>query len=106
MPPRPGYEYGNAVTRRRPRRPPSARGATAASCRSRRCQCRSGIRAWSRPEHLARNAGLEVTLYSSAGKRSLRQLSRQGPQLRWAAFEAANARSIPARLAASITTTY
>ena len=37
-----------------------------------------------------RFAGLDVTVYSSDGKRSLGHLSRQGsPELRWAAFEAA-----------------
>ena len=41
-------------------------------------------------EKLVRFAGLDVTVYSSAGKRSPGHLSRQGsPQLRWAAFEAA-----------------
>ena len=35
-------------------------------------------------------AGLDVTVYSSDGKRSPGHLSRQGsPELRWAAFEAA-----------------
>ena len=37
-----------------------------------------------------RFAGLDVTVYSSAGKRAPGHLSRQGsPELRWAAFEAA-----------------
>ena len=41
-------------------------------------------------DQLVRFAGLDVTVYSSAGKRSAGHLSRQGsPQLRWAAFEAA-----------------
>jgi transposase len=41
-------------------------------------------------DQLVRFAGLDVTVYSSAGKRSPGHLSRQGsPQLRWAAFEAA-----------------
>jgi transposase len=39
---------------------------------------------------LVRYAGLDVTVYSSAGKRSPGHLSRQGSaELRWAAFEAA-----------------
>ena len=39
---------------------------------------------------LVRFAGLDVTVYSSAGKRSPGNLSWQGsPELRWAAFEAA-----------------
>jgi transposase len=41
-------------------------------------------------EQLVRFAGLDVGVYSSAGKCSQGHLSRQGsPQLRWAAFEAA-----------------
>ena len=41
-------------------------------------------------DQLVRFAGLDVTVYSSAGKRSPGHLSRQGsPELRWAAFEAA-----------------
>jgi transposase len=43
-------------------------------------------------DQLVRFAGLDVTVYSSDGKRSPGHLSRQGsPQLRWAAFEAAKA---------------
>jgi transposase len=41
-------------------------------------------------DQLVRFAGLDVTVYSSAAKRSPGHLSRQGsPELRWAAFEAA-----------------
>ena len=41
-------------------------------------------------DQLVRFAGLDVTVYSSDGKRSSGHLSRQGsPKLRWAAFEAA-----------------
>jgi transposase len=41
-------------------------------------------------DQLVRFAGLDVTVYSSDGKRSPGHLSRQGcPQLRWATFEAA-----------------
>jgi transposase len=41
-------------------------------------------------DQLVRFAGLDVTVYSSDGKRSPGHLSRQGcPQLRWVAFEAA-----------------
>lgn len=41
-------------------------------------------------DQLVRFAGLDVSVYSSAGKRAPGHLSRQGsPQLRWAAFEAA-----------------
>ncbi len=41
-------------------------------------------------DQLVRFAGLDITVYSSDGKRSPGHLSRQGsPELRWAAFEAA-----------------
>jgi transposase len=41
-------------------------------------------------DQLVRYAGMDVTVYSSDGKRSPGHLSRQGsPELRWAAFEAA-----------------
>jgi transposase len=41
-------------------------------------------------DQLVRFAGMDVTVYSSDGKRSLGHLSRQGsPELRWATFEAA-----------------
>lgn len=41
-------------------------------------------------DQVIRYAGLDVTVYSSDGKRSPGHLSRQGsPELRWAAFEAA-----------------
>jgi transposase len=41
-------------------------------------------------DQLVRFAGLDVTVYSTDGKRSPGRLSRQGsPELRWAAFEAA-----------------
>jgi transposase len=47
-------------------------------------------RRFSSSEQLVRYAGLDVTVYSSAGKRSSGHLSRQGSaELRWAAFEAA-----------------
>src|SRR5260370_24950517 len=47
-------------------------------------------RRFSSSDQLVRFAGLDVTVYSSAGKRSPGHLSRQGsPELRWAAFEAA-----------------
>ncbi|MGH3562460.1 MAG: IS110 family transposase, partial [Mycobacterium sp.] len=48
------------------------------------------VRRFSSSEQLVRYAGLDVTVYSSAGKRSLGHLSRQGsPELRWAGYEAA-----------------
>jgi transposase len=41
-------------------------------------------------DQVVRFAGLDITVYSSDGKRALGHLSRQGsPELRWAAFEAA-----------------
>ena len=44
---------------------------------------------------LVRFAGMDVTVYSSNGKRSPGHLSRQGsPQLRWATFEAAKPESV------------
>ena len=47
-------------------------------------------RRFARSEQLVRYAGLDITVYSSAGKRSCGHLSRQGsPELRWAVFEAA-----------------
>ena len=47
-------------------------------------------RRFSSSDQLVRFAGLDVTVYSSAGKCSAGHLSRQGsPELRWAAFEAA-----------------
>ena len=50
-------------------------------------------RRFSSSDQLVRFAGLDVTVYSSADKRSPGHLSRQGsPELRWATFEAASAR--------------
>jgi transposase len=47
-------------------------------------------RRFARPDQLVRFAGMDVTVYSSDGKRSPGHLSRQGsPELRWATFEAA-----------------
>jgi transposase len=48
------------------------------------------VRRFCSSDQLVRFAGLDVTVYSSAGKCSPGHLSRQGsPELRWAAFEAA-----------------
>ena len=45
---------------------------------------------FARSDQLVRFAGMDVTVYSSDGKRSPGHLSRQGsPELRWATFEAA-----------------
>jgi len=47
-------------------------------------------RRFSSSDQLVRFAGLDVTVYSSDGKRAPGHLPRQGsPELRWAAFEAA-----------------
>ncbi|MGO8962295.1 IS110 family transposase [Mycobacterium sp.] len=47
-------------------------------------------RRFARSDQLVRFAGMDVTVYSSDGKRSPVHLSRQGsPELRWATFEAA-----------------
>jgi transposase len=53
-------------------------------------------RRFSNSGQVVRYAGLDVTVYSSAGKRSPGHLSRQGsPPLRWAAFEAAKCAARP-----------
>src|SRR4029077_11883823 len=47
-------------------------------------------------DQLVRFAGMDVTVYSSDGKRSPGHLSRQGsPELRWATFEAAKCAARP-----------
>ena len=47
-------------------------------------------RRFARSDQVVRFAGMDVTVYSSDGKRSPGHLSRQGsPELRWATFEAA-----------------
>jgi transposase len=51
-------------------------------------------RRFARSDQLVRFAGMDVTVYSSDGKRSPGHLSRQGsPELRWATFEAAKCAS-------------
>jgi transposase len=53
-------------------------------------------RRFSSPDQVVRFAGLDVTVYSSDGKRSPGHLSKQGsPALRWAAFEAAKCAARP-----------
>lgn len=48
------------------------------------------VRRFASSDQLVRFAGLDITVYSSDGKRAPGHLSRQGsPELRWAAFEAA-----------------
>jgi transposase len=52
------------------------------------------VRRFSSSHRLVRFAGLDVTVYSSDTKRSPGHLSREGsPELRWAAFEAAECAS-------------
>jgi transposase len=47
-------------------------------------------------DQVVRATGLDITVYSSDGKRSPGHLSRQGPEvLRWALFEAAKAAARP-----------
>ncbi|MBI4306379.1 MAG: IS110 family transposase, partial [Chloroflexi bacterium] len=49
-------------------------------------------RRFSRSDQAVRFAGLDVTVWSSDGKRSPGRLARQGsPELRWALYEAAKA---------------
>jgi transposase len=51
-------------------------------------------RRFSRSDQAVRFAGLDVTVWSSDGKRSPGHLARQGsPELRWALFEAAKSAS-------------
>jgi transposase len=53
-------------------------------------------RRFARSDQLVRFAGMDVTVYSSDGKRSPGHLSRQGsPELRWAVFEAAKCAARP-----------
>ena len=48
-------------------------------------------------DDVVRHTGLDITVYSSDGKRSAGHLSRQGPQLlRWALYEAAKCAARPA----------
>ena len=54
------------------------------------------VRRFRRADQVVRFAGLDITVYSSDGKRSPGHLSRQGsPELRWAAFEAARCAARP-----------
>jgi transposase len=48
------------------------------------------VRRFGNSDDVVRYAGLDITVYSSDGKRSAGHLSRRGPQLlRWALYEAA-----------------
>jgi transposase len=55
------------------------------------------VRRFSNSDDVIRHTGLDITVYSSDGKRSAGHLSRQGPQLlRWALYEAAKCAARPA----------
>ena len=55
------------------------------------------VRRFGNSDHVTRHTGLDITVYSSDGKRSAGHLSRQGPQLlRWALYEAAKCAARPA----------
>lgn len=55
------------------------------------------VRRFGNSDDAVRHTGLDITVYSSDGKRSAGHLSRQGPQLlRWALYEAAKCAARPA----------
>jgi transposase len=55
------------------------------------------VRRFANSDDVIRHTGLDITVYSSDGKRSAGHLSRQGPQLlRWALYEAAKCAAKPA----------
>jgi transposase len=55
------------------------------------------VRRFASSGDVIRHTGLDITVYSSDGKRSAGHLSRQGPQLlRWALYEAAKSAARPA----------
>ncbi len=55
------------------------------------------VRRFGSSDDVIRHTGLDITVYSSDGKRSAGHLSRQGPQLlRWALYEAAKCAARPA----------
>jgi len=55
------------------------------------------VRRFGNSDDVIRHTGLDITVYSSDGKRSAGHLSRQGPQLlRWALYEAAKCAARPA----------
>jgi transposase len=55
------------------------------------------VRRFGNSDDVIRHTGLDITVYSSDGKRSAGHLSRQGPQLlRWALYEAAKCAAKPA----------
>jgi transposase len=55
------------------------------------------VRRFASSDDVIRHTGLDITVYSSNGKRSAGHLSRQGPQLlRWALYDAAKCAARPA----------
>jgi len=55
------------------------------------------VRRFGNSDNVVRHTGLDITVYSSDGKRSAGHLSRQGPELlRWALYEAAKCAARPA----------
>jgi transposase len=55
------------------------------------------VRRFGNSDDVVRHTGLDITVYSSDGKRAAGHLSRQGPQLlRWALYEAAKCAAKPA----------
>jgi transposase len=55
------------------------------------------VRRFANSDDVIRHTGLDITVYSSDGKRSAGHLSRQGPQLlRWALYESAKCAAKPA----------
>jgi transposase len=55
------------------------------------------VRRFGNSDDVIRHTGLDITVYSSDGKRPAGHLSRQGPQLlRWALYEAAKCAARPA----------
>jgi transposase len=55
------------------------------------------VRRFANSDDVIRHTGLDITVYSSDGKRSAGHLSRQGPQLlRWALYESAKCAARPA----------
>ena len=55
------------------------------------------VRRFGNSDDVVRHTGLDITVYSSDGKRSAGHLARQGPPLlRWALYEAAKCAARPA----------
>jgi transposase len=54
------------------------------------------VRRFGNSDDVVRHTGLDITVYSSDTKRAAGHLSRQGPPLRWALYEAAKCAARPA----------